>query len=358
MSPSFWLILLWTACFCLCSPLAYAQTLSQSTLSVSQDFASLTPDEKYRYYFDTTPEFRLLDEETVSPYPVSVVNNATFPDPFERSAVNIESGFGSEMFSASLTKEPPSFRKRLCEPLRFEAGKYLQSLQRFYQWDTAANLGLALGGCAILANTSMDENFNDWYMDHLHSSFTNDFSNFVEPIGDGNLLIPAVLAASLSYRYLQINHGITQREFTFFGEVASRSARSMLVGFPLVIVGQKMLGAARPEKRPWGSDWKFYEDSNAISGHAFMGAIPFLVAGQMCDNPLLKASFFAGSTFVAWSRLDTGSHYLSQIILGWYIAYLSTRAVTLTENPNYGRGLTVFPVLNSDMCGIGILYKR
>jgi hypothetical protein len=57
------------------------------------------------------------------------------------------------------------------------------------------------------------------------------------------------------------------------GKWATRSLRTMLVGTPPLLVLQKVLGASRPTED--NSRWHSFKDNNAVSGHSFMGVVPF-----------------------------------------------------------------------------------
>jgi hypothetical protein len=84
-----------------------------------------------------------------------------------------------------------------------------------------------------------------------------------------------------------------------------------------------------------------------------------MTAAQMSDKPCVKGLFYALSTFPAWSRVNDDAHYLSQALLGWYLAYLSVRAVSATEgHGKLPRGLTLFPVCGDGSVGIGLLYQH
>jgi len=244
-------------------------------------------------------------------------------------------------------------------PLYKELQRYKESLKSFYQWDTALNFGVSLGFGAILANTSCDQNFRNWYQEDFRSSGTDDWSRFCKIFGEGHYVIPAYLATSIAYRYLDEYWNLDAGSGKNFGQWASRSSQAILVGFPVLLVGQYATGASRPsDEKSWGSHWKPFTDNHGISGHAFLGAVPFITAAQMTDHFLLKSVLYFGSTLTGWSRINDDAHYLSQAILGWYLAYLSCRAVTRTENPNFGRGLTVFPLVTADTVGVGITYRR
>ncbi len=247
---------------------------------------------------------------------------------------------------------------RWAKPLYKEFYKYGESLRSFYRWDTALNFGVALGFGAILANTSCDENFQNWYQDDVRSHGTGDLSRIAKVFGEGSFIIPAFFATSFAYRYMEEYWNLESGCVKGFGEWSSRVSRAMLVGIPPLLLGQYVVGASRPNENPWGSQWKPFDDINGISGHAFIGAIPFITAAQMTDRVWLKSLFYFGSTMTAWSRVNDNCHFLSQVLLGWYLAYLSCNAVSRAENPAFGRGLTVFPLVTTDTVGIGVMYRR
>ncbi len=247
---------------------------------------------------------------------------------------------------------------RCAKPLYKEFSSYKESLLSFYNWDTALNYSVALGLGAVLANTSCDENFQDWYQDDVRSHGTGDLSRVAKAFGEGTYLIPAFFATSFVYRYMDEYWNFENGCVKDFGEWSSRVSRAMLLGVPPLLLGQYVIGASRPGENSWGSQWRPFDDTNGISGHAFIGALPFITAAQMTDRVWLKSVFYFGSTVTAWSRINDNCHFLSQVLLGWYLAYLSCNAVSRTENPAFGRGLTIFPLVTTDTVGIGVMYRR
>ncbi|MGL6196450.1 MAG: phosphatase PAP2 family protein [Thermoguttaceae bacterium] len=279
--------------------------------------------------------------------------------PFSQAYSKPEQPIISRNFTqAQQVRRPITTCDYLTFPLKAELNKYKTGTIRFYQWDTALNFSLALGCGAVLANTSIDDNFNDWYQDDIRNSGTDNTAKFFKTFGEGKYMIPSVIALGFAYRYMQIDYNMSGKHVSSIGEWGSRSGRAYWVGFPALLLGQIVLGASRPGENPWGSQWRPFKDNNAISGHAFIGAVPFITAAQMTNKIWLKSILYLGSTMTAWSRVNDEAHYLSQVILGWYLAYLSVRAITLTEDPKYGRGLTVFPITETNMLGIGVLYTR
>jgi len=117
---------------------------------------------------------------------------------------------------------------------------------------------------------------------------------------------------------------------------------------------QVVTGASRPGETDHGSLWAPFQDNNGVSGHSFLGAVPFISAAKMTDNRFWKAAFYAGSTLAAFSRINDDDHYASQAMLGWWMAYVAATAVDDTEQGN----LTVFPLSMADGIGMGVEYRR
>ena len=58
----------------------------------------------------------------------------------------------------------------------------------------------------------------------------------------------------------------------------------------------------------------------------------------------------------AFTRINDNVHYLSQVWLGWWMAYLACDAVNKTES---GKGpLMITPVCTPDMTGVGVIYQH
>ena len=115
---------------------------------------------------------------------------------------------------------------------------------------------------------------------------------------------------------------------------------------------QMLTGASRPGETDDGSTWKPFQDNNGVSGHSFIGAVPFLCAAKMTDDPLWKAAFYAGSTLAGLSRINDDRHYTSQVFLGWWMAYLAATAVDQTQSGNWA----VYPWPTADGMGVEVDY--
>jgi len=214
-------------------------------------------------------------------------------------------------------------------------------------------MGYALAGGSVLANTSLDGDFQRWYQRDVRTDASDDFARFCKRFGEGEIFIPSyaclALATSLMPEWPMVSTT---------GEFAGRTTRAYLVGAPPMLFMQGLLGGSRPGEDPAGSGWKAFDDSNAVSGHAFMGAVPFITAAQMTDRPLVKTALFACSTLTAWSRVNDDAHYLSQVCLGWWMAYMACRAVDETQAARPARSYEIGPVATPEMAGVGVLFRR
>lgn len=119
-----------------------------------------------------------------------------------------------------------------------------------------------------------------------------------------------------------------------------------------MLLNQRLLGASRPNEEN-GSKWSPFADSNGVSGHSFMGAIPFISAAKLVNKPSMKVLLYFGSTLCGISRINDNSHYFSQAFLGWYTAY---SAVNSTENKPY-KEIIIIPHLSEDRFGMGLRYE-
>lgn len=140
------------------------------------------------------------------------------------------------------------------------------------------------------------------------------------------------------------------------GDWGERSLRAILVGGPPMLLLQEVTGGSRPDETSHNSDWAFWHDNNGVSGHSFMGAIPFITAAQMTENRLFKGTFYAVSTLTGLSRVNDDAHYPSQVLLGWWMAYLAVSSVSQTELDDQAYRIVPLPIANG--AGIGIEFRR
>jgi len=178
-------------------------------------------------------------------------------------------------------------------------------------------LGIGVAVDAVPANTNADRWIRDKYQEDVRSKGTDDVAKVAKVPGTALVTIPVYVGA-YGAGYLFRNATIT--------DWSQRSARATLVGTPALLILQGAIGSGRPEDG--NSHWKPFHGSHGVSGHAYIGAVPFVTAAEMSGNPYRKGLFFALSTLTGLSRINDDAHYFSQAALGWYLAYLSCRAVS------------------------------
>ncbi|MCA9197447.1 MAG: phosphatase PAP2 family protein [Planctomycetales bacterium] len=202
--------------------------------------------------------------------------------------------------------------------------------RQFYSMRNGRDVALVMGIGAVMANTNIDRFVTfDLYQENVRNVHTDEWLEvFHEPkfFGEGLVLVPTYASAALLGHWLQ--------EYPLFdtvGDWGSRCFRTFLVGGPPVIVLQQLTGGSRPGEQTYGSDWRPFQDDNGVSGHAFVGAIPFLSAAYMTEQPLLRNTLFVASALPALSRVNDEAHFASQAILGWSLAFVAARAVQGSE---------------------------
>ena len=202
----------------------------------------------------------------------------------------------------------------------------------FYSPESVTLLGSGLIVGGLMANTSIDENLQRHFQSSVRGATSDDWLESLhasKELGNGIYTLPVFATAWAAGELFPYNKYV---ETT--GRWGERSIRGFVVGAPPLIVLQQFTGGARPTETNESSEWHPFRDNNGISGHAFMGSLPFITAAKMTDDRGLKVLFYAGSTLTPLSRVNDNAHYPSQVVLGWWMAYLAASAVDATDNPN------------------------
>lgn len=238
----------------------------------------------------------------------------------------------------------------LWERARNGTGEQIHRLVRdyknFYLSENLFSIGASVAVAAPIANTHADQGIRNWYQNGAgQSQGANNTANVFKAFGAYQYAIPVYVSFSLSEHIFPDSPA-----FATLGEFGNRSLRALAVGAPTVGILQVGLGSSRPFTQD--SYWHPFQSSHGASGHAFVGAVPFLTAASMTDNRALKVLLVVGSFGPAWSRIQTDDHYFSQVLLGWTIAYLSVESVNLTECQ--ARHLRIVPVEIPKGVGMGV----
>ncbi len=214
---------------------------------------------------------------------------------------------------AVLVYRPASGRERGSRLLKRTGPRW----RRMYSRRNFLRLGAGLVGAGALAYSGADEACESWYSDHVDSAAADQLARLVEPWGRRFWFVNWLLLAILDVTY-------HSSALTRWGR---RNWEAMLVGLPTLWGVQYGLGAARPTDNSHGPRWKPLADENTASGHAFMAAIPWLTAAKTAGRGWARAAAGVGSTLTGWSRFHDRRHYLSQVLLGWGIAWTAVDAV-------------------------------
>ena len=205
--------------------------------------------------------------------------------------------------------------------------------RNFYSRESLTWLGVGFAGGAVMANTSMDAHFFDFFQRNVRDANSDDWTESLhlnKEIGNGLYTLPLFGTAAIAGRVFD-----DFEPARLAGEWGDRSLRTFLVGAPPLIGTQLLTGASRPfeiSRNEHNSHWHPFKDNNGVSGHAFMGAIPFLSAAKMVENPWARGVLYFGSTLPGLSRINDGAHYGSQVALGWWLAFLASEAVDDTHD--------------------------
>lgn len=196
----------------------------------------------------------------------------------------------------------------------------------YFEEDNLIFLGDSFLAAGLLANTGLDRGFRQHWQNDIRSSTTNTIFAFPKAVGGLSYYYAPIYLLSMGIGHL--------REHTLVGNTlyawGYRSVRTFIVGGIQQIFLTNLLGSGRPNRNE-DSKWQPFKYQTGVSGHAFYGAIPFISAAMMSDPPLLKYGLYFFSTLPGFSRINSDRHYLSQVILGWTLAYLSARSVYATD---------------------------
>jgi hypothetical protein len=221
--------------------------------------------------------------------------------------------------------------------------------RNYYSPRGLGGLALGIGLAAPLANTQADIAVRNWYQDKIRSSAANRAADVITYAGQLWLVLPVGLEAAAWMGHAADDY----RTDGGLYEWSNRCLRSILVGVPPMVSLYVILGSSRPDRHD--SAWHPFEDIHGVSGHTFMGALPFLTAAAMTDNNLLKGSLFLGSFLTGWARINNDRHYLSQVALGWWMACLS---VTSVDETNWARrSWSIAPTWVSDGPGVAVQFR-
>lgn len=207
--------------------------------------------------------------------------------------------------------------------------------KNYYSKQNLLNVGLGIAISSIFANSDLDQNIANWSQKNFRSHTTNAISNIVTPLGPQ--IFPLYIGTALiGGAMVRANKSGTLYVWSM------DTIRSFIVGVPPALLLQATLGPTRPSSPSPHSDWKWFHGNQdvGLSGHAFAGAIPFLVAADMSENRIVRYGLYFASTLVGLARINDNQHYFSQVFLGWWMA---NSAVNVVMRPNEEQKVIISP---------------
>lgn len=225
--------------------------------------------------------------------------------------------------------------------------------KNFYSGQSLGRMagGFAIG--ALIANSSMDDGIQRHFQSSVRSANSDEWFESLhasKELGNGTYTLPVFGLA------WALGRGFSDSEsMSRVGDWGERSIRGFVVGAPAVIVLQQLTGGSRPDETAHQSKWQPLADNNGVSGHAFMGALPFITAAKLSERPQQKAVFYLLSTVAPLSRVNDNAHYPSQVLLGWWMAYLAASAVDSTQSSS--SQWSVSPYSSGDSHGLSFEYR-
>ena len=194
--------------------------------------------------------------------------------------------------------------------------------RRLYTRRNFLKLAGATAGGAVISYSGIDELFDEWHREHVRGDASDALAHFAKEYGE-NYIAFAALAYGLA-------------DWALPGTAVGRWGRQCFTatgcGLPALWTWQRVLGGSRPsDEKPWGPRYRPFTDENSVSGHTFLGAIPFLVAAKEIGFPVGTWTLRAVSPMTGWSRINDERHYLSQVLLGYGLAWESVQAADLNR---------------------------
>jgi hypothetical protein len=211
--------------------------------------------------------------------------------------------------------------------------------RRHYTSPNFTNVLMALGVSAVFANTPIDsEVFQEHLRSELYNEESNDLLRSSNELGDYAQLTYAI-PVYLSAMWLGSAFAGEQQEENIVALWGNRALRTIVLGAPQQFILTSVTGSHRPYEGE--SRWSPFNDNNGVSGHAFFGAVPLLTAARLTTHPFARYSLYAVSTLPGLARVNKNKHYMSQVVMGWTLAYLSSASV-FGINSNTGANIGVF----------------
>jgi len=210
----------------------------------------------------------------------------------------------------------PGRRRRRGEaaPLLRGTGRHWR---RQYGRRSFLRLGAGILAAGLLAYSGADEAVVRWHDRRVQGRTSDRVAAWLKPLGERYWFLVWLLVGA-------VDAWVRTGPFSRWGRA---NLEAMIVGLPTLWTVQRGLGANRPSSDEPDPRWRPLAADNAASGHAFMAAVPWLNLAVRSHGRPTRLLAGAASWLTGWTRLNDRKHYLSQIVLGWLIAWNAVSAV-------------------------------
>ena len=189
--------------------------------------------------------------------------------------------------------------------------------RRNYGRRSLLRLGGTIVAAAVLAYTGTDEAAADFHDGKVRNEETDRLAHLAHLYGERFWFLNWLLVGAVDAWWRS----------GAFSQWGRKNFEAMAVGLPTLWTVQRGLGANRPSDPDPNPRWRPLADDNTASGHAFIAAIPWLNLARRSGRIEVRWLSRAASTLTGWSRINDRKHYLSQVLLGWVIAWNAVDAV-------------------------------
>lgn len=199
--------------------------------------------------------------------------------------------------------------------------------RRNYSRRSFLRLGGGILAAGVLAYSGLDEALESFHTGTVRSSATDRVSHFLKVFGERFWFVNWALVAVVD-AWLRTNA---------FSRWGRKNFEAMVVGLPTLWTVQRTLGANRPSSRDGSPRWRPMKADNSASGHTFIAAVPWLTLAARSGRKQVRVPAWVGSWLTGWSRVNDRKHYISQVILGWIIAWNAVAAVADGDHGDFSK---------------------
>lgn len=238
-------------------------------------------------------------------------------------------------------------------PLQRFAGAVADDYRTAYSTAGLLDLAPHVAAHGVLANTNADRWIRDHWQEDVRGEPGDDFFYKFLRVGDFAQNRWSVPIYSLTMA--ASGYSGTEEDDSPVATWASRSLRANILGGPQGWALTYMLGTHRPDTGHSG--WAPWNDNDGVSGHALYGAVPFLTAARMAENPWWRYGLYAASTLPPLARVNLNKHYASQAYLGWAVAFVATDVVANADSGDPGSvSWLILPVPGGVIASVGMRF--